>query len=134
MTRLRSPLVTSAARPSNPVWLGLALLTVPALLAAQSSASADTTPKVAPAPAATDPQALDKKILAEAKNGSEIMANLTYLSDVIGPRLTGSEALKRANEWAADRMRAYGLSNVHLEGWTIPVGWERGSASVRIVE
>jgi hypothetical protein len=31
-------------------------------------------------------------------------------------------------------MRAYGLSNVHLEGWTIPVGWERGSASLRIVE
>ncbi len=62
------------------------------------------------------------------------MANLTYLSDVIGPRLTGSAALKRANEWAADKMRAYGLSNVHLEGWTIPVGWERGSASVRIVE
>jgi hypothetical protein len=99
------------------------------LLPAIPSAAAD----VAPAPA-IDSQALDKKILSEAKNGSEIMANLTYLSDVIGPRLTGSAALKRANEWAADKMRAYGLSNVHLEGWTIPVGWERGSASVRIVE
>jgi hypothetical protein len=31
-------------------------------------------------------------------------------------------------------MRAYGLSNVHLEGWTIPVGWERGTASMRIIE
>jgi hypothetical protein len=112
----------------------VALLTVPALLAALTSASADTAPKVAPAPAATDPLALDKRILSEAKNGSEIMTNLTYLSDVVGPRLTGSTALKRANEWAADKMRAYGLSNVHLEGWTIPVGWERGSASVRIVE
>jgi hypothetical protein len=110
------------------------LLVLPALLPAVPSAVADTAPKAAPAPATTDPIALDKKILAEAKNGSEIMANLTYLSDVIGSRLTGSAALKRANEWAADKMRAYGLSNVHLEGWTIPVGWERGSASVRIVE
>jgi hypothetical protein len=109
------------------------LLALPALLPVLPTASADTARKVAPVPA-TDPLALDKKILAEAKNGSEIMANLTYLSDVIGPRLTGSAALKRANEWAADKMRAYGLSNVHLEGWTIPVGWERGTASVRIVE
>lgn len=83
---------------------------------------------------AVDPLALDKKIIAEAKSGSEIMTNLTYLSDMIGPRLTGSAALKKANEWTADKMRSYGLSNVHLEGWTIPVGWERGPASMRIIE
>jgi hypothetical protein len=77
---------------------------------------------------------LDKKVLAEGKNGSEIMANLTHLSDVIGPRLTGSPALKRANEWTAGKMREYGLSNVHLEAWSIPIGWERGTASARIVE
>jgi carboxypeptidase Q len=85
-------------------------------------------------PPVHDPLAIDKKILAEAKTHSEIMANLTHLSDVIGPRLTGSPALKQANEWTAGKMRAYGLSNVHLEGWTIPVGWERGKASLRIVE
>jgi hypothetical protein len=77
---------------------------------------------------------LDKKLLTEAKNGSEILANLTYLSDVIGPRLTGSAALKRANEWAAETMRRYGLSDVHLEPWTIPLGWERGTATMRLVE
>lgn len=87
-----------------------------------------------PAPTAADAAAVDQKIIAEAKAHSEIMANLTHLSDVIGPRLTGSAALKQANEWAADKMRAYGLSNVHLEGWTIPIGWERGKASLRIVE
>jgi carboxypeptidase Q len=85
-------------------------------------------------PAVNDAVALDNKIIAEAKSNSEIMANLTYLSDVIGPRLTGSPALKQANEWTAAKMRSYGLSNVHLEGWTIPVGWERGKASLRIVE
>jgi carboxypeptidase Q len=85
-------------------------------------------------PAVDSAIALDKKIMAEAKKDSQIMVNLTYLSDIIGARLTGSAALKQANEWAAERMRAYGLSNVHLEGWTIPVGWERGTASLRIVE
>jgi hypothetical protein len=77
---------------------------------------------------------LDKKILAESKNGSEMMANLTYLSDIIGPRVTGSAALKRANEWAASKMKEYGLSNVHQEAWSIPVGWERGTANGRIIE
>lgn len=99
---------------------------------------------VPPAPAAAAPQApvtsspealaLDRKLIAEAKDSSEIMANLAYLSDIIGPRLTGSAALKRANEWTADKMRSYGLTNVSLEGYTIPMGWERGSAAGRIIE
>ena len=62
------------------------------------------------------------------------MANLTYLSDMIGPRLTGSESLKRANDWTIEKMKSYGLSNVHLEPWTIPTGWERGTAYAKIVE
>src|SRR5262249_16027802 len=50
--------------------------------------------------------ALDQKVIAIAKEESEIMANLTYLSDIIGPRLTGSAALKRANQWAADKLKS----------------------------
>ena len=80
------------------------------------------------------PETLDQQVIDAAKKGSEIMTNLTYLSDIIGPRLTGSPALKRANDWTAEKMKSYGLTNVHLEGWTIPVGWERGTASARIVE
>src|SRR5262249_4696264 len=41
---------------------------------------------------------------------------------------------KRANEWAAEKMTAYGLSDVHQEPWALPEGWERGSASARLVE
>jgi hypothetical protein len=77
---------------------------------------------------------LDQKLIAEAKDSSEILANLAYLSDIIGPRLTGSAALKHANEWTADKMRSYGLANVHLEAYTIPMGWERGTATGRIIE
>jgi hypothetical protein len=78
--------------------------------------------------------ALDQRIIDEAAKHSEIIANLTYLSDDIGARLTGSANLKRANEWTADKMREYGLENVHLEPWSIPARWERGPATARMVE
>ena len=86
------------------------------------------------APSEAEAKALDQKIITEAKATSEIMANLGYLSDIIGPRLTGSASLKRANDWTAERMKAYGLENVHLEAWEIPVGWERGTATARMLE
>jgi hypothetical protein len=76
----------------------------------------------------------DRMILAEIKDHSELMKNLQYLSDVIGGRLTGSKALERANNWTAEKMKSYGLENVRLEPWEIPVGWERGHASMKIVE
>lgn len=77
---------------------------------------------------------LDQKLIAAAKENSEVLANLTYISDVIGPRLTGSANLKRANDWAAEKMKSYGLTNVALEPWELPMAWERGTASARIVE
>ena len=77
---------------------------------------------------------LDTKIIADAQKTSEVMKNLGYLSDVIGPRLTGSANLKRANEWGAEVMKKYGLSNVRLEPWEIPVGWERGTATMKLVD
>ena len=77
---------------------------------------------------------LDRNLIVLATKSSELFANLTYLSDVIGPRLTGSANVKRANEWTAEVMKSYGLSNVHLEPWTIPVGWERGTCTARLLE
>lgn len=81
-----------------------------------------------------DAATLDAKIITEAKERSEVMKNLQYLSDIIGPRLTGSANLKNANEWAAQVMKSYGLSNVKLEPWEIPVGWERGTASMKLID
>jgi hypothetical protein len=77
---------------------------------------------------------IDQKLIAEGRDGSEIMKNLTYLSDEIGPRLTGSANLKRANDWAAEKMKSYGLTNVQLEPWTLPVGWRRGTVNARLLE
>ena len=109
---------------------GLCLLT--------ASRAADTAPAPRPAPAApltiASAVELDKALMADIKSKSEIMKNLQYLSDVIGPRLTGSKNLERANKWTADKMKEYGLENVRLEPWEIPIGWERGTASMKVIE
>jgi carboxypeptidase Q len=72
------------------------------------------------------------RLIAEAMDHSAIMANLEYLGDMIGPRLTGSPAARKANDWTAERFRSYGLA-AHLEPWTFGVTWERGSAALRIL-
>ena len=77
--------------------------------------------------------AADEQILSEIQQRSEAAENLEYLSDEIGPRLTGSPQLHRANEWAAETMKKYGLTNVHQEPWTIAHAWTRGTATARIV-
>jgi carboxypeptidase Q len=107
----------------------LAFLTVASLSLGQAPAVSKDTKA-----AETEALAVDAKLLETAKKDSEIMANLTHLSDMIGPRLTGSAALKNANRWTAEKMKGYGLTNVELEPWAIPAGWERGAATARIIE
>src|SRR5579864_9171698 len=77
--------------------------------------------------------AADAQILSEIREHSEAAANLEYLSDSIGARLTGSPQLKQANEWTRDMFAKYGAVNAHLEGWTMERSWTRGKASARIV-
>jgi carboxypeptidase Q len=71
------------------------------------------------------------QLIHQAMNRSEVMRNLQYLSEAIGPRLSGSAAMRRANEWTAERFQAYGLT-AGLEAYEFGVPWERGSASLRI--
>jgi carboxypeptidase Q len=70
-------------------------------------------------------------LIAEGLERSEVMENLRYLSDVIGPRLSGSAAMRRANEWTAQRFQSYGLA-ASLEPYDFGVTWERGSVSLRL--
>jgi carboxypeptidase Q len=53
--------------------------------------------------------------------------------DGIGPRLTGSPNLKRANEWTRDQLTAMGCANVHLEDWgEFGMGWRQLNTWVRM--
>jgi carboxypeptidase Q len=71
-------------------------------------------------------------LVDQAMNRSEVMRNLQYLSDVIGPRLSGSPAMRRANQWTAERFKSYGLS-AWLEPYQFGVTWQRGSSSLRLL-
>ncbi len=71
------------------------------------------------------------RLVEQALNRSEVVQTLQHLSDIIGPRLSGSPAMRRANEWTAERFKAYGLSAA-LEPYPFGVTWERGSASLRL--
>jgi carboxypeptidase Q len=72
-------------------------------------------------------------IREEATTHSHIMEYASALMDDIGPRLTGSPNLKRANEWTRDQFTAMGCSNAHLEDWgEFGMGWEQLNTWVRM--
>src|SRR5919108_5003333 len=64
-----------------------------------------------------DPNDPIERIKKEGMEHSQVMQTLSYLSDVIGPRLTASPNMKRACEWTRDTMTKWGLQNAHLEAW-----------------
>src|ERR1035438_9309331 len=53
------------------------------------------------------------RIRDEGLNHSQVMQTLSHLTEVIGPRLTGSPNLKRANEWTASGPGRLCLSQSH---------------------
>src|SRR5438309_190362 len=63
-----------------------------------------------------DPQ-IGAKIRQEEDQHSQIMRTLHFLTDVYGPRLTGSPSLKAAGEWSIKTMASWGFTNGHLEPW-----------------
>ena len=71
-------------------------------------------PLLAQSPADKD---LLERIRKEEATNSQIMKTEHMLTDVYGPRLTGSPNHKHAAEWAIKQMTAWGLQNAHLEAW-----------------
>jgi len=122
----------------------LSILWSPALVLAQPTSPADAkgharasgSPSAAtsaPAEPTGEIKAVTQAILDEIDKHSELMANLEYLCDMIGPRLTGSPNLAQANRWTQEKFQQYGLSNAHIEPWTIDTAWTRGEAKGRVV-
>ena len=70
-------------------------------------------------------------LIDQALNHSEVMQNLQHLTDVIGPRLTGSPAARAANDWTMQRFKEYGLE-ARLEPWTFGGTWTRGPMWARM--
>ncbi len=81
----------------------------------------------------TAPKDVIDKIKDEGMNRSQVMQTLSYLTNVIGARLTGSANLKRANEWTRDTMTKWGMVNGHLEAWgPFGRGWQLNHFSAQV--
>ncbi len=62
-------------------------------------------------------EAVVERIRAEGLEHSQVMEILLHLTDLNGPRLTGSPELERAATWALQQLESWGLENVHREAW-----------------
>ena len=101
-------------------------------------AAAQTQQTLAARPAASIVAAADDsvipKLVREGTERSHVDVDLQYLVDVIGPRLTGSPEMRRANEWTRQKFREYGMDSTALEAWSFGVGWTRGPMTVRMLQ
>lgn len=78
-------------------------------------------------------EAIVAAALAEGKNNSQVMAHLLHLTETLGPRLTGSTNLHKANEWTRDQFESWGVP-ARMEQWgEIATGFDRGPCSAKVL-
>lgn len=87
---------------------------------------------LAVAPVASRAADDNSRILDEGMNHSDVMLAAHHLMDDIGPRLTISTNMRRAQEWAVGKFTSYGLSNVHREPFVFGRGWDIVDSTVRL--
>jgi len=95
-------------------------------------------PSEAAVPAAPKPDIPDLEFITRLREEEfghgEVMDIMSYLTDDIGPRLTGSPNMKKANDWARDQLTKWGLANARLEPWgTFGRGWAYQFCEVRML-
>jgi carboxypeptidase Q len=74
-------------------------------------------------------------IREEGLQHSHVMDYAGGLTDGIGPRLTGSPNMAKANAWTRDQLTKMGCVNAHLEDWgEFGMGWQQLNTWVRMTE
>ena len=125
------------------IWKSLAagLLLVSGCVSAVGAEKAKHTAAADQAPMVMEQPAVEKvdlgmyaQIREEGLDHSHVMEFASALSDGIGPRLTGSPNLAKANAWTRDELTRLGLENAHLEDWgEFGMGWQQLNTWVRMV-
>jgi hypothetical protein len=101
----------------------------------------DPSKKAEAAPVATpvvNNNAIDLDVVTQIRQeefrNSKVMETLSSLSDSIGPRLTNSPNMRKANKWTQDQLTKWGLQNSRLEAWgPFGTGWSYEMSSVRML-
>src|SRR5271156_1918632 len=74
-------------------------------------------------------------IREEGLQHSHVMDYAGGLADGIGPRLTGSPNMAKANAWTLEQLTKMGCANAHLEDWgEFGMGWQQLNTWVRMTE
>ena len=71
-----------------------------------------------------------QEIMEEGFENSQLMENVSWMTDVFGPRLARSPGYLAAAEWAKKKFEDYGLENVYLDEYEFGVGWNLEYTSV----
>lgn len=140
----QTPRLSHAFPRTAAVAIAAALVSVPLFVAVASAADhkkvAEGEGKHAPSYYGAQPAAenLDltmyARIRAEGFQHGQVMQFSEALMDGIGPRLTGSPSMAKANAWTRDTLTAIGLSNAHLEDWgEFGMGWQQINTWARMV-
>src|SRR5262245_52753535 len=96
---------------------------LPVLALAQASLLADDSPNLE----------VIHRIKAEAFENSHVMDHLFWLTDVNGPRLTGSSGFATAAKWAVRELEKMGATNPHQEKWGhFGRGWSFSNFSIQL--
>jgi carboxypeptidase Q len=74
-----------------------------------------------------------QKICEEGSQNSHIMEDVSYMTDVYGPRLPKSSSYLAAAKWAKRKFEEYGLSNVILDPYEFGIGWQNEYTSVHMM-
>jgi hypothetical protein len=73
------------------------------------------------------------RIRDEGMNRSRVLELFDHLTNVIGPRLTGTPAFKQSVDWSAATLKQFGVANVHLEAWPFGPGWTLEQQTLEMV-
>src|SRR5271167_732039 len=79
------------------------------------------------------PDQMAASLAAKALTNSGAMEIITDLTTEIGPRLDGTEAEKRAADWAKKRLEQLGFDKVWIETFPLEHGWVRGVEKAEII-
>ena len=84
-------------------------------------------------PGPLDPATI-ARVRDEATTRSKVYEHVWWLSEVYGPRVTGTPAFAQASDWAMRQFRDWGLANVHQERWAFGQGWNIQRFSATMLE
>ncbi|HEX6048532.1 MAG TPA: M20/M25/M40 family metallo-hydrolase [Gemmatimonadaceae bacterium] len=79
-------------------------------------------------------RAMIARLRAEGEQRSQVRETYRVLTDVIGPRLTGTPGFKHAVDWTRDKLTEWGMANVSVEAFPFGRGWTLEKLTLEMTE